>query len=153
MPRLTIADSLGNQLIETRRADGYTVDELRRFAAIEAGIQAAMHGRVLWRIADDRGRELAAGVADAPPRPGLLAVGTPVLYAESDPDAAGLLVYGSIGAVRSGHYLVTVDHVDSGGRPVPIGVMAELRVPVDTPPHGAPRTLEAMPLASQVAAE
>ena len=50
-------------------------------------------------------------------------------------------------------HLVTVDHVDSGGRPVPIGAMAELRVPLDTPPAGAAHTLEAVPLAHQAAAE
>lgn len=153
MPRLIIIDRLGELLCDTRCDAGYTLPEIQDLARREARACAGRHGAVTWRIAGDDGREMAAGEAAATPRPGLLPVDTPVLYCEADAGGAELAVYGTVRSIRAGYYHIAADHIDSGGRPVPIGALAEISVPLDTPACGATRTLEAVQLAHQMAAE
>lgn len=152
MRKLIITDTLGDQVLELRLDDAWPVAELRRIAEAEARMQAAARGRAAWRVLDAAGAEIDAGEAIADRRPGLLPLRTPVLYCEHAAQGP-LSVYGTVAGVRAGCYLVQVDHIDSDGRPVPIGAAAEIRVPVDTPPAGALRTLEAVQLAHLAAAE
>lgn len=153
MQRLTITDPLGETLLCLTYDDMHDVAAIERQARREAAAHARHDGRVIWKITDTAGREVAVGEVTADVPAGLLAANTPVIYCESAEDAMALSAYGSIRGVVGGCYVVVVDHIDSGGRPVPFGVPVEFRVPLDTPPAGAPRTLAPLVMADAVAAQ
>ena len=152
MPKLIITDSLGHTVVELDFA-GYAPGELAAIARREAAAQAQGRGRVSWQIVDGRRRELAAGEATAPAREGLLPTGSPALYCERAAGSPGLAAFGTVAAVRGGHYLLEVDHMESDGRPVAFEAGLQMRIPVDTPHDGPHASLEAVPLAHQAAAE
>lgn len=146
MQRLTITDALGDPIVDQPFTDDYPTPQIRAIAEREAASLARAGRNARWSITGADGRLLAGGETAAATPTGLLAVHTPVLYCETDAEGGGLTLYGTVRGVDAGCYVVAADHLDSGGRPVPIGVRADFRIPVDTPPAGALRTLAAVPM-------